>query len=207
MNSFKKLTAISLALAVIFAFFSSAVCATDASVEIAVADISFDKYFDKDGVEREDSGTVIIEFSKLELTGQLTLMLSTEEITDTSAAALSKIIYINQIDVPSQNVISFPIDKARISAAIGSEEIDGATLYLKVNGTGGSDAVAVETSFCDPYKSDFDISGDGELTILDVLMAIELCLENEYNSAVDLNEDGKLTLVDVLRLLKMCSNV
>ena len=206
MRNFKKHVSFLLVLAITLSFFVPAVFATESTVEIAIADISFDKYVDENGAENSDVGTVAIEFSKIKLDGQLTLLLSTEEITDTSAESLSKIIYINQVDVPEHNIISFPIDKARIADAIGTENVNGCNLFLKVNGTGGSDAITVETRFVDPYKNNVDLNGDGKLTVIDVLMTIKLCLNQEYNSVADFNEDGKITLIDVLRILKLCTN-
>lgn len=206
MYNFKKCVAVLLIYAITLSFFIPTAFATESNVEIAIADITFDKYVNKNGEENSDIGTVTVEFSKIELEGQLTLLLSTEEITDTTSASLAKIIYINQVDIPEYNIISFPIEKARIAAAIGSENIDGCNLFLKVNGTGGSDATTVETKFTDPYKDPFDINGDGKLTVLDALITINLSITKSYNEVVDVNEDGKITLLDVLRMLKLCSN-
>ena len=177
--------------------------ATDFAVEIEIADITFYKYVDDNGVEHEDSGTVEVEFSKLMLEGQMTLLLSTEEITDTSEESLSKIIYINQIDVPAYNVVTFPIDKTTIAAAIGKDDISDCELVLKVNGFGGSDAVVLKTTFVESQKKFPDLNNDGKITILDTLIAVDLCLNYKFNSIADMNDDGKVSLIDVLRILKL----
>ncbi len=194
-------------LAVVFVMTSLLICNAFAlEVEIVLGDISFDKYIDANGEENSENGTIIVEFSKLQLEGQLTVMLSTEEITDTSADSLSKIIYINQIDVPESNVLSFPIARTRLVSAMGTDNIDGQNLYLKVNGTGGGDAVMLSVKYTDPYAVNGDLNGDGSVTVLDALALLKCYLDEDFeNGGMDLNGDGVVSLIDVIRLLKLCA--
>ena len=207
MRNFKNSIALFLASIFTVTLLGINVFATESAVEIEIANITFDKYIDSDGIEHSDSGIVEVEFSKLNLDGQMTLLLSTKEIKDVSGESLSKVIYINQVDVPAYNVVTFPIDKTKIADAIGSEDINNCEMILKVNGFGGSDAAMLKTVFVESTKVFPDLNEDGRITVIDTLLAINLCLNHKYNPIADVNSDEKVSLIDVLRILKLSTTV
>ncbi len=48
-----------------------------------------------------------------------------------------------------------------------------------------------------------DINGDGECTVMDVLLILRIVLDDRSNTAADVNGDGKVSLADVIRTLKL----
>ncbi len=203
-NICRKRIAVFLSAVLLLTALSLSVCA--AEVEIAVGDVSFDPYVATDGTVQAENGTVTVEFSKLSLAGQLTLLLTTAEITEVSESAAEKIVYVLQTDPPANKILSFPITKAQIAEALGTENIIGARLYLKVNGTDGGDAQLVTVKYNDSDTSDADVNKDGSVTIVDALLALRAFLNDSTPMLPDINGDGKVSLTDIVRILRLCVN-
>ena len=51
-----------------------------------------------------------------------------------------------------------------------------------------------------PVEGDFN--GDGQVTIMDVMLALNALLNNQTLENSDMNGDGEFSLIDVLRVLK-----
>jgi hypothetical protein len=48
-----------------------------------------------------------------------------------------------------------------------------------------------------------DLNYDGEINILDVILAVDMILHGEFNSLVDLNQDQNLNISDIILLINL----
>ena len=87
------------------------------------------------------------------------------------------------------NTITFDVDKfSTFALAATDEEVIGEV----------EDDTETDTTFTG------DANGDGEVTIVDVIIVIKGLLNgSEWEVLPDMNGDGKLTLVDIIRILKL----
>ncbi len=51
-----------------------------------------------------------------------------------------------------------------------------------------------------------DINGDGQINIIDIVMAVDLILGNNYDVVGDMNEDGQLNVIDIVMLVDWVLN-
>ena len=48
-----------------------------------------------------------------------------------------------------------------------------------------------------------DINGDGQINVIDIVMAVDLILGNNYDVVGDMNEDGQLNVIDIVALVNI----
>jgi hypothetical protein len=51
-----------------------------------------------------------------------------------------------------------------------------------------------------------DINGDGQINVIDIVMAVDLILGNNYDVVGDINEDGQLNVLDIVMLVDWVLN-
>jgi hypothetical protein len=64
----------------------------------------------------------------------------------------------------------------------------------------------IDDGNCEYAASDGDVNGDGELNILDIVIAANMVLADEYDEIVDLNEDGLVNILDIVALVDTILN-
>ena len=67
------------------------------------------------------------------------------------------------------------------------------------------DGVTLECDFNDcPDSCDLgDVNCDGELNVLDIVLAANIVLANEYDELADVNGDGQLNILDLVTLVNI----
>lgn len=103
---------------------------------VTIDSVEFEEYSDIFG--ERDKHTVItrIKYTVPEKTRSVSLLLLGKDISDTDGFEQS-IIYIDQIDEPCGEY-EFLIERSRIENALGTSDIEGKTLYLKMGASGSS---------------------------------------------------------------------
>jgi len=74
----------------------------------------------------------------------------------------------------------------------------------EINGswqTGGGEADEQDTSECPPECDLGDVNCDGEINVLDIVIAANIILLNEYDELADVNGDGMLNILDLVTLV------
>ena len=51
-----------------------------------------------------------------------------------------------------------------------------------------------------------DINGDGQINVIDIVMAVDLVLTGEYNNFADLNFDGLVDVIDIVQMINIILN-
>lgn len=175
---------------------------------ITVDSVSFFEYVDEYGMTDESLVGVKVSFTSV-FSNEITVLLTSENITEISAATKDKIIYMNQITTPEDGVYEFTVEKSRIASATGLEDIDGCPMFIKLGGTNLSQMATKSITFTDPYVSDIvpgDVDGDGEVTNLDGTYLLRYLagweLEDIHTEAMDVDGDGEVTNLDGTYLLR-----
>lgn len=66
--------------------------------------------------------------------------------------------------------------------------------------TGGGAFYMFEFELADDLKG--DLNGDGQITSVDVVIALQMAVRGEHNDDADMDGDGRVTSVDALMILQ-----
>ena len=215
MKTTRKILLAMLLLVTVMAFGVSAYAAgedvSDADA-ITIDSIIFSEYTGEGGTVDETLLKATVGFTAV-YPEQVTILLTTENLTEITDANKAKVIYIDQLDNPSLNedngTFEFVIEKARVATAIGQETIDGCTLYAKMGGT-DLDTMASQTIVLeDPSVADFmpgDVDGDEDVTSYDALLVLRYeagwDLTDIIEAAMDVDGDDEATSFDAVLMLR-----
>lgn len=184
---------------------STCVFAEDA---ITIDSVTFYEYVDEYGMEDESLVSVKVGFTSVS-TEQISLLLTSENITEISDETKSKVIFMDQTLNSNDGVYEFAIEKSRISSATGLTDINGCTLYIKLGGKNVADMATKTITYNDPYISNVtpgDVDGDLEITNLDGTYLLRYLagweLDNVQLEAMDVDDDGEITNIDGTFLLR-----
>ena len=184
---------------------STCVFAEDA---ITIDSVTFYEYVDEYGMEDESLVSVKVGFTSVS-TEQISLLLTSENITEISDETKSKVIFMDQTLNSNDGVYEFAIEKSRISSATGLTDINGCTLYIKLGGKNVADMATKTITYNDPYISNVtpgDVDGDLEITNLDGTYLLRYLagweLDNVQLEAMDVDNDGEITNIDGTFLLR-----
>ena len=61
----------------------------------------------------------------------------------------------------------------------------------------------IDDGNCEYTASNGDISGDGELNILDIVLVANMVLADEYDEIADVNQDGEINIQDIIILVNI----
>lgn len=175
---------------------------------ITIDSVIFSQYEDTTGTVDENLMNVTVGFTAMD-PEQITLLLTSENMTTITDQTEYKVTYIDQVDKPDDGTFEFVLERSRVEAAIGAEKIDGATLYLKMGGT-GLDTMASKTIVLeDPYASDImpgDVDGDEEVTSMDAILTLRYeagwDLIDVVEAAMDVDNDDEATSMDAILMLR-----
>ena len=173
---------------------------------ITVNSVTFEPYEDSYGGQNDDLVTVVVSFTAPAGMAQMSILLASADITSITSANKHQVIYQNQVETPEDGVFTFPVEKARIASATGLDDPDGATLYLRISGTGAS-TVSVTVSYAEPKPVYGDLNGDGRVSTIDALMILRYymrldTLTTRQLEAADVVQDGTVDLGDAVRILR-----
>lgn len=205
MNVFKRILTMVLSVAMIFSLCTMAL----AEELITIDTVTIQNYEDAYGNVDKDLATVVVEFTVPTTADQMTLLLTTEDITEISAETASKIIFMDQMETPEQTTYTFHVEKAKIKVATGLENIEGCTLYVKMGAKGVSLMDTAMVTYQDPATNVIygDVTGDG---IVDVGDAIKLLrydakletLTPQEMIAAEVTGDGIVDIGDAIKILR-----
>lgn len=176
------------------------------SGSIAVSSVTFEPYEDSYGGRNDDLVTVTVSFTAPESMAEMSILLASADIKTITTANKHQVIYQNQIETPEEGEFSFPVEKARIAAAAGLENPAGATLYLRLSGTGAA-TTSVKVTYTEPQATYGDLNGDGRVGMIDALMIMRYfvgldSLTVTQLEAADVTNDGSVNLGDAIRILR-----
>ena len=147
----------------VMAAFCVGIAAADA---ITISSVGLSGYKDAQGNSKDDLVQVSVEFEAPESASQLTVQMSTEAITQITNQTSSKILYVDQLKNPGDGKCSFVISKARIAKALGTQDIEGTTLHLKIGGT--SIKTPASTTVIYTQSVSGDMNADGAVNAKDI---------------------------------------
>lgn len=173
---------------------------------VTVESVTFRPFEDAYGGRNDNYVTVVVTFTCPAGMSQLTVLLAGADIATVTPANKHRVIYQNQVNTPEDGVLTFPIEKARIASATGADDPEGATLYLRLSGTGASTASTTVT-YAAPTPNYGDLNGDGRVTTVDALMILRyyagLASLNIYQlEAADVVRNGTVDIGDAVRILR-----
>jgi len=205
MKTVKQIISIALIVAIISLFAVSAYAASS----ITLGDVTFGEYTDEYGDLDDAYVKIKMNFTAIEGTEQISVLLTTENITSIAEADVAKIIYIEQIDTPENGQFEFSVEKARIKAATGLDDITGCPLYLKVGGTDSEEAATKVITFEEstPTEVSGDVTGDRTIDLGDAIQILRYesgfrAFTDAQLSVADVNGDGEVDVGDAVRILR-----
>lgn len=175
---------------------------------ITIDSIIFSEYTDSQGATDDSLINVTVGFTAVSDADQISVLLTSENISEITDANQDKIIYIDQIETPEDGTFSFVIDRERVKAATGSDEIDGSTLYMKMGGTNVDTMASKETEVEDPANSVMlgDVDGDEDITSWDAVLTLRYeagwVLTDVNEAAMDVDGDEEVTSWDAVLMLR-----
>ena len=189
--------------------FSMVAHAIDKADAITIDSVMFDEYVGETGTVDNTLISVKTGFTAVYPSEQITILVSTEDITELSDSNVDKIIYIDQVDRPESGELDFVIEKARVASAIGSQTINGAKLYVKMGGTNVDTMAEEEVTLVDPAASKVvpgDANGDTKVDAVDGAYiqrhVVGWTIPNISVEAMDVNDANGVDAVDVALLLR-----
>lgn len=204
MRNLKRILTILMAVLMLISV-SSAVFAEET---ITIDSISFFEYVDETGAKDKDLVSVKVSFTAFSAS-QITLLLTSEDISEISTETIPKIIYINQSVNPEDGYLEFSIEKSRIASATGLTDIEGCELYLKVGGSNITDMVTETLEYKDPAFLNItkgDVDNDGEISGRDATFLLRYLanwqLDNIIINAMDVDGDNEISNRDATMLLR-----
>lgn len=202
MNVLKKVLLIALVLLMTLSVY------TFAQEAIVIDSVTFFEYTDNLGSNDDSLVNCKISFTAVSAE-QVSILLAAENISEVSNETKSKVIFMDQIDVPEDGVYEFTIEKSRIASATGLEDIEGCTLYVKLGGRKVDEMVSKSVTYHDPTTLNVmigDVDGDEEITNRDATMLLRYLANWEQEGviveAMDIDGDKEISNRDGTQLLR-----
>ena len=179
-----------------------------ADTPITIDNVTFLEYSDEFGMVDDSLVTVKVAFTLSDATEQISLLLTSENISEISNETKPKIVYMVQDITPEDGIYEFAVEKSRISSACGSNDINGCTLFLKMGGKNTGDMATQILIYHNPTKNYIpgDVDDDGDVTNLDGTFLLRYLagwdLNNINQDAMDVDGDGDITNLDGTYLLR-----
>ena len=179
---------------------------TLAADTITIESVIFEPYEDTYGARDDDLVMVYITFTAPAGMSQLSILLAGADIQSVNTGNKHQVIHQDQLETPEDGMLVFPIAKARVAAATGLSDADGATLYLRLGGT-GAETVSRSVIYEEPAPVYGDLNGDGKVGSLDALMILRYYtrlapLTTRQLEAADVVQNGSVGLDDAVRILR-----
>lgn len=176
---------------------------------ITIDSITLDVY-EEDGIVDEDFVQVTVSFTAIETAEEITLLLTSENITELNEQTISKVVYIDQRVKSDEGKYVFPIEKSKIASATGLTDIEGCTLYLKMGGLNVSEMASKTFTYNTPEQTAThtpgDVNEDGIIDGFDatVLLRYVAGWDNVpgNEAAMNVNGDDIIDGVDATYLLR-----
>lgn len=205
MKLLNLLTGIVLSLAMIVAFCN----VTYAAETISIDTVTIQNYEDEYGNIDDSLVSIVIEFTTTNAAEQITVLLTSENITEISTETVSKIIFMDQVAISDETIYTFNVEKSRIKAATGLDDIDGCTLYVKMGAKGVESMATTMVEYNDSTSVVMygDVTGDGTIDIADAIKILRFDagydqLTNEQYVAAELTNDGMVDIADAIKILR-----
>jgi len=190
----------------LFLSFTTVTYATDA---ITIDSVIFEEYVDEYGAIDESLVTVKVAFTAVSSPEQISLLLTSENISEISDTTKNKIIYMTQDVTPDDGIFEFAIEKTKVQTATGLTDINGCALFVKLGGKEIADMATTSVTYYDPAVSNVvpgDVDGDSEITNLDGTFLLRYLagweLSDVQFEAMDVDDDGEITNIDGTFLLR-----
>ena len=173
---------------------------------IVINSVSFEPYEDSYGGRNDELVMVTVSFDAPESMAQMSILLAGADIKTITAANKHQVVYQNQIITPEEGEFSFPVEKSRIASAAGLTNPVGATLYLKLSGT-GTGTTSLTVKYTEPQSTYGDLNGDGYIDVVDALMILRYYTGHDTLTiaqleAADVVKNGTVDLGDAVRILR-----
>ena len=177
-----------------------------AAETITINAVTFEPFEDAYGARDEAIVNVHISFTAPVGMSQVSILLAGADIQSVNAGNKHQVVYQNQVDTPEDGLLIFPVEKARIASATGLSDAEGATLYLRLGGTGAATASKTVT-YTEPAPVYGDLNGDGKVSSTDALMILRYytnlaSLTTRQLEAADVVRDGSVGIGDAVRILR-----
>ena len=179
-----------------------------AAEDITIGTVTFREYFDAYGMKDTTLIEAEVTFTATESPAEVTVLLTSEDITELSTDTLSKVVYMNQVATPSDGVLTFPIERAKLASATGLADYDGCTLYVKVGGSGIATMATLAVTFRDPavVVTYGDVTGEGDIDIGDAIQILRYeagltTFTEQQLLAAEVTGDGEVDIGDAVRIL------
>lgn len=138
-----------------------------ASEAITIDSVVLSEWTDASGNVVEGLVKATVAFTAVETADEITILVTSEDISELNDSTASKVVYIDQRVKPASGEYVFPIEAARIAAATGLTDIEGCTLYVKMGGTNvdemASDTFTYNTPVAGPTYTPGDIFEDNKI--------------------------------------------
>ena len=126
MKLLKQMICLTLSIVMILSFSSIAFAAETITIDT----VTIQRYEDEFGAVDDELVTVVVEFTITNASDQMTLLFTSENISEISEETAPKIIFMDQSVTPDETTYKFNVEKSRIKSATGLDDIDGCTLYV-----------------------------------------------------------------------------
>lgn len=182
---------------------------TYAADAITINSVTFEEYVDAYGSNDESLVSVKVEFTMTQTIEQISLLLTSENIAEISDSTKDKIIYMSQEFTPDGGIYEFAIEKEKIQAATGLDEIEGCTLFVKMGGSNIADMATTTVEYYDPTASVKygDVTGEGDIDIGDAVQVLRYeagltTFDSKQKVAADVTGEGDIDIGDAVRILR-----
>ncbi len=179
------------------------------SEAVAIESVDFEKYIDSQGMEDETLVNVRVTFEAPSDAEQVSVYLTSEDISEISDETKSAIIYMDQAITPSDGMYVFPVEKSRIAACLGKEEIEGETLWVKMSGKGIDELTTVTVVYNTPTDEFVygDVNNDGDIDFADAILILRydagiISLTETQLLSADVNGDSDSDFADAILILQ-----
>lgn len=149
---------------------STCVFASDA---ITIDSVVLGEWTDDNGDVVEGLVKVTVSFTAVETAEEITILVTSEDISALNDSTAAKVVYIDQRVKPASGEYVFPIEAARIASATGLADIEGCTLYVKMGGTDVDEMASDTFTYNTPTEDTVtpgDIFEDGRINGRDSTM-------------------------------------
>lgn len=205
MKFFKQFTSVTLSIVIMLSFCNIAFAAETITIDT----VTIQRYEDEYGTVDDDLVTIVVEFTLSNSAEQMTLLLTSEDISEISDTTEPKIIFMDQSVTPDETTYKFNVEKSRIKSATGLDDLDGCTLYVKMGAKGVSEMATTTVEYYDPTTAIIygDVTGDGVADIGDAIKILRYSAKYESLTSSELvagevTGDGNVDIGDAIKVLR-----
>jgi len=205
MKLLKQMICLTLSIVMILSFSSIAFAAETITIDT----VTIQRYEDEFGSVDDELVTVVVEFTITNASEQMTLLLTSENISEISEETAPKIIFMDQSVTPDETTYKFNVEKSRIKSATGLDDIDGCTLYVKMGAKGVSNMATTTIEYFDPTTAVIygDVTGEGTVNIGDAIKVLRYDAKLESLTpqelvAAEVTGDGAVNIGDAIKILR-----